>query len=412
MYSQKYARWMYEWETRLTTRDENRVVRPLEWGFEWIEPFLREHGFDEALPGPEIAADPALAEAAMVRINQFLIRHSDSFFGYQRPTDFRLEERHPELFPTNVRPETLAQDAAIKQQAAEGKIPPAQFLRFTSPERTPYPENDLVNARWYPAPAHKDPQRPKQAIMVMPQWNADAFSHNSLCTIFNKMGISALRLSKPYHDIRRPARAGALRLRRQRQHRPHALGLPPGGGRYSLLPGLAGGAGLRALRRAGNQPGLLLRLPGQRPRRAAAGECLQPCVDGLWRRGLGGAEHAPRQAGAGRGRPHSGAHARLVGSRQPVQLLRQDRAPRSRRPAEESPAGLRRLRPDLPQGVLAAGGARPSSASASTSRSACCPAATTPPARRPTSTSTAGTWAGLSTGPSRRCARRRPLAKG
>jgi hypothetical protein len=56
-----------------------------------------------------------------------------------------------------VRPETLAQDAAIKQQAAEGKIPPAQFLRFTSPERTPYPENDLVNARWYPAPAHKDP---------------------------------------------------------------------------------------------------------------------------------------------------------------------------------------------------------------------------------------------------------------
>ena len=58
----------------------------------------------------------------MVRINQFLIRHSDRFFGYQRPTDFRLEERHPELFPTNVRPETLAQDAALKQQAAEGKI--------------------------------------------------------------------------------------------------------------------------------------------------------------------------------------------------------------------------------------------------------------------------------------------------
>jgi hypothetical protein len=219
MLKQRYARWMYEWETRLTTRDENRVVRPLEWGFEWIEPFLREHGFEEALPGPEIVANPALAEASMVLINQFLIRHSDQFFGYKRPTDFRLEERYPELYPTNVRPETLAQDAALKQQAAAGKIPKAQFLRFTSPERTPYPENDLVNARWYPAhhpsdedlspgtpkPEHKDPQRPKQAIIVMPQWNADAFSHNSLCTIFNKMGISALRLSKPYHDIRRPA---------------------------------------------------------------------------------------------------------------------------------------------------------------------------------------------------------------
>jgi hypothetical protein len=204
MIKESYARWMYDWETRLTTRDENRVVRPLEWGFEWIEPFLRDHGFGEAVPGPEVLRDPAAAEAAMVRINQLLIRHSNTFFGYKPPTDYRLEERYPELFPTNVRPETLAQDAALKQQAADGKIPKAQFLRFTSPERTPYPENDLVNARWYPAPAHKDPKRPKQAIVVLPQWNADAFSHNSLCTIFNKFGISALRLSKPYHDIRRP----------------------------------------------------------------------------------------------------------------------------------------------------------------------------------------------------------------
>jgi dienelactone hydrolase len=205
MITEWYARWMYAWETRLTTRDENRVVRPLEWGFEWIVPFLEAHGFDSVVPGPEVERDAAAAEAAMVRINQLLIRHSSSFFGYERPTDFRLEERYPELFPTNVRPETLAQDAALKQQAAEGKLPRAQYLRFTSPERTPHPENDVVNARWYPAPAHKDLARPKQAMVVLPQWNADGFSHNSLCTIFNRMGISALRLSMPYHDIRRPA---------------------------------------------------------------------------------------------------------------------------------------------------------------------------------------------------------------
>jgi dienelactone hydrolase len=200
-----YARKMYAWETRLTTRDENRVVRPLEWGFEWVAPFLEANGFGDAVPDPDVARDPAAAEAAMLGINEILICHSDLFFGYERPTDFRLEERHPQLFPTNVRPETLEQDAELKQQAAEGKIPKAQYLRFTSPERTPYPENDLVNARWFPAPAHKDPARPKQAIVVMPQWNADGFSHNSLCTIFNRMGVSALRLSKPYHDIRRPA---------------------------------------------------------------------------------------------------------------------------------------------------------------------------------------------------------------
>ena len=203
MLKQRYARWMYEWETRLTTRDENRVVRPLEWGFEWIEPFLEAHGFDA--PDPESVRDSDAAETAMRRINQLLIRNSDAFFGYERPTDFRLEERHPMLFPTNVRPETMAQDAELRELAASGKMEKAQFLRFTSPERTPYPENDMVNARWYPAPAHKDPKRPKQAIVVMPQWNADAFSHNALCKIFNKFGVSALRLSKPYHDIRRPS---------------------------------------------------------------------------------------------------------------------------------------------------------------------------------------------------------------
>lgn len=205
MFRKRYARWMYEWETRLTTRDENRIVRPLEWGFEWIEPFLETHGFSSAIPSPEAIRNDVAAEEAMIRINQLLIRKSDVFFGYKRPTDFRLEERHPELFPTNVRPETLAKDAEIKRLAAQGKTSRALFLRFTSPERTPYPENDMVNARWYPAPEHKDPRRPKQAIIVMPQWNADAFSHNALCAIFNRMGISALRLSKPYHDIRRPA---------------------------------------------------------------------------------------------------------------------------------------------------------------------------------------------------------------
>jgi dienelactone hydrolase len=68
-----------------------------------------------------------------------------------------------------------------------------------------YPENDVVNARWYPAANSPKKGKPKQAMIVMPQWNADAFSHNALCTLFNRSGISALRLSKPYHDIRRPA---------------------------------------------------------------------------------------------------------------------------------------------------------------------------------------------------------------
>ena len=197
-----YARRMVAWETALTTRDENRVVRPVEWGFEWLDEFLHAHGLGSAAQAP---SDYAQAEARMIELNEAIIAQSDSFFGYEPPTDYRLEERHPQLFPTNVRPETLAQDAKLKEMAATGKLDHAQFLRFTSPVRTPYPENDQVNARWYPAPEEKQAGKPKQAIIVMPQWNADAFSHNALCSLFNRFGISALRLSKPYHDIRRPA---------------------------------------------------------------------------------------------------------------------------------------------------------------------------------------------------------------
>jgi hypothetical protein len=197
-----YARRMFAWETALTTRDENRVVRPLEWGFEWLDDFLRSHKLGSASHAP---VEAERAEGWMTALNEAIVGESDSFFGYEPPTDYRLEERHPQLFPTNVRPETLAQDAKLKAMAEEGKLKAAQFLRFTSPVRTPYPENDLVNARWYPAPAEKQAGKPKQAMIVMPQWNADAFSHNALCALFNRFGISALRLSKPYHDIRRPA---------------------------------------------------------------------------------------------------------------------------------------------------------------------------------------------------------------
>jgi hypothetical protein len=207
MLARLYARAMYAWETALTTRDSNRVVRPVEWGFDWLEEVIRERGWQSRLFGPDQTPpdDGEAADRAMRQLNAEIIRHSDSFFGYRAPSDFRLEERHPELFPTNVRPETLARDARLKQLAAAGKLKPAQFLRFTSAVRTPYPENDLVNARWYPAPAEKMAGKPKQAMVVMPQWNADAFSHNALCSLFNRFGISALRLSKPYHDIRRPA---------------------------------------------------------------------------------------------------------------------------------------------------------------------------------------------------------------
>lgn len=194
MVSRLYAKWMFAWETALTTRDTNRIVRPLEWGEEWLGAWNPSEATQESMT----AASRRIAD------------QSDEFFAYKTPTDFHLERRHPQLFPTNVRPETLAQDAEWTRRAQAGEVAPVDFLRFTSPVITPHPENDTVNARWFPASDAQQQKfrrlgKPRQAMIVMPQWNADAFSHNALCQIFNRFGISCLRLSKPYHDIRRPA---------------------------------------------------------------------------------------------------------------------------------------------------------------------------------------------------------------
>lgn len=201
MFKDTYARWMYAWETALTTRDTNRIVRPVEWGFDWLEDFSSRFGLNTGnLP----AGDHPACEQAMCELNRLILDHPDEFFGYTTPTDFEIEEKCPLLFPTNVRDETLRREARIRLRAEQGKAAKAKFLRFTSQVKSPYPANDRVNARWFPAPEERMRGKPRQAIIVLPQWNADAFSHNGLCVAFNRFGVSALRLSMPYHDARRP----------------------------------------------------------------------------------------------------------------------------------------------------------------------------------------------------------------
>ena len=154
---------MYAWETRLNARDNNRVVRPLDWGVEWTRHW--PCGADCAQNDPE---------QVIGELNRRILASSDAFFSYRTPADFRLEEE--------------------REPAANR---PATFLRFTSPVATPYPQNNTAHARWFPAEGDR-------AVVVLPQWNADAESHNALCRIFSSFGIAGLRLSLPYHDLRKP----------------------------------------------------------------------------------------------------------------------------------------------------------------------------------------------------------------
>ena len=55
-----------------------------------------------------------------------------------------------------------------------------------------------MNARWFPA-------RGRRAVVLLPHWNSDALAYTSLCQVLNLLGISVLRLTMPYHDIRTPS---------------------------------------------------------------------------------------------------------------------------------------------------------------------------------------------------------------
>lgn len=162
---------MYAWESRLNARDNNRVVRPLDWGVEWTQAWPCRNGC--------VQGDP---EQVVNELNRRILAHSDEFFSYRTPGDFLLE-----MVP-------VAPSGQLRSITGRGQ---STFLRFTSPVVTPYSQNNTVHARWFPAKGDR-------AVVVLPQWNADAESHNALCRIFSFLGIAALRLSLPYHDLRKP----------------------------------------------------------------------------------------------------------------------------------------------------------------------------------------------------------------
>jgi len=174
---------MYDWETRLTSVDNNRVVRPLDWGVEWTRDWPCRNGY-------AAGHVPSDGEHFFAQFNRRILAASDEFFSYRRPADFRIEHDEVKVFSTRAVPDPKL------EEKVRGTT--ADFLRFTSPVQTPFPENNRVNARWFRA-------RGKRAVVLLPHWNSDAIAYGSLCRVLNLLGISVLRLSMPYHDARMPA---------------------------------------------------------------------------------------------------------------------------------------------------------------------------------------------------------------
>ena len=175
------TRAFHSWEHRLASATKNRVVRQFEWGLDW----LHESGGS----GGSGRSGGYEASAVVERYVEEVMRDTQAFFTPAATNAFEFTPADPE-------------------QSRDGE---SGTLRFPSALVTPYPENNAVAARWFPSAAARQRAPNGHAsdlgpvVLVLPQWNADAGGHVGLSRLLARCGISALRLSLPYHDVRMPA---------------------------------------------------------------------------------------------------------------------------------------------------------------------------------------------------------------
>lgn len=143
-------RFFYRWEVKLAEKDRNRSVRPFDWGLEYLG------------CGPS-ASDP---QRQLLAYAQGVLEASGDFFSCEKVPRYKLEGNH---------------------------------LTFPSPLPGRWKKNNTVHSRYFPVNSDGS------VVLVLPQWNSDLNGHMALCRLLNRFGLSALRMSLPYHDLRMPA---------------------------------------------------------------------------------------------------------------------------------------------------------------------------------------------------------------
>jgi dienelactone hydrolase len=149
------ARFFHRWEEQLAASTTNRVVRPFEWGLDWLP---------ESLAHQNGAAPVEL----LSRLAERAVTDSDAFYAVTPAPHYELDR--------------------------------AGRLTFESAYASPHAENNVVQATYFRA----GPRRRPGAVLVLPQWNADETAHVGLCRALNWVGLGALRLTLPYHERRMP----------------------------------------------------------------------------------------------------------------------------------------------------------------------------------------------------------------
>src|SRR5256885_9803031 len=119
----------HAWERRLAEATTDRVVRPFDWGLDWI-------------PANGHRSDAAPADVIGDWVSH-VMADTDAFFTPPPTSEYTLSP------------------------AADGGL-----LTFPSALTTPHPANNTVHARFFPART-----RGRAAVLVLPQWDSDAGGH-------------------------------------------------------------------------------------------------------------------------------------------------------------------------------------------------------------------------------------------
>ena len=138
------------YEHRRWTTDDNRMVRPFEWGLEHV--------------GGDANADDESARAFLHKYSAAAMEKSNDWYEPAPATDYELDR--------------------------EG------VLTFTSAIHSPYSENNTVHAQIYRG------KKKQPAVLLLPNWNAKWHGQRGLCEWLQRLGITVLKMSMPYHDRR------------------------------------------------------------------------------------------------------------------------------------------------------------------------------------------------------------------
>lgn len=146
-----FKRYMHKRERYFVELNDNRVVRPFEWGSEFI--------------GADSDKDP---KNLFSEFSATAVKESDEF--YRLP------------------------GTGLEELTAKGNE-----ITWKSAVKTVDSSNNTVYSHFFPFEKNK-----RSAVVVLPHWNAKEGTYFDLCRVFNKVGISALRLTLPYHEKRMP----------------------------------------------------------------------------------------------------------------------------------------------------------------------------------------------------------------